>query len=487
MPPPSCRVADHSEDRNTAHAESNYWRVWLQIVLPVFDDATSQSKLRISSQTEHQTTMSPFIATGSALLEVAEPRTERLDNSTNSMRAIDDKDDCDHEQRECINESPARLSQRNTMPHRPAPVITRIPNTAFGISMGLAGNAILWKTISEANAPFQSERVNLDVLTILLWCLALSAAIMVGLGHIYKAWLVWLSKNGDERDSFLLVQEWRHPLRIHFMYAPHLILIMLAIGIPESFEASQRSLQIIFGVALVCQTLLTQTIYDQWLFSPASCITCKKPPFLLSTVGWFLLTNLGIVASIEDTVGLAVPQFFLGIGCTFYLLVAFSIVTSLPQNRQELRGSPSLALLLAPPSVGVVALDALFSTPSYFSTAATMVLGWLIILLVMLMKIGPTILQKPKVLGEYWAYVFPSAALATAFVRYATVVHTTAAKFMAAVFISMASVALVAVICRMVYHSLQCCLRHANWGDPLLGISSSITLPAPGTQDTNPV
>ena len=61
-------------------------------------------------------------------------------------------------------------------------------------------------------------------------------------------------------------------------------------------------------------------------------------------------------------------------------------------------------LLIAPPSVGVTALDLMNGDTSDFSLAAEMLLGWVFVLLQLLIRIGPTLVREPAVLGEYWAY-----------------------------------------------------------------------------------
>jgi len=229
----------------------------------------------------------------------------------------------------------------------------------------------------------------------------------------------------------------------------------------------------------VAQIVSTQHVYNNWLFHSQCTISLATPPFLLSTVGWFLLANLGLSVTIEDAWGLALPQFCLGIGTMFYLVLVFTIMTSLHEHQQELKGSPSLTLLMAPPSVAVIVIDALNGTPDQFSDTAAMVLGWILILLVPFAKSGPVIKRSPRVLGEYWAYVFPLAAAATAFIRYASKVQTMASKIIASIYIAIASLAIIIVTCRMLYHTVQCMLCKAQWGDPLLNISPCITTPPP--------
>lgn len=336
--------------------------------------------------------------------------------------------------------------------------------------MGLAGNAIMWKAVGAADV-FNAESMDTQVVNEVLWVAALAVALIVALCYCYKAARYWE----------LVRQEWKCAVRVHFMNAPHLLAIMLAMGAPPRIEVTQRTMQIVFGVGLACQTFITQFIYDHWLFNPESNISAAKPPFLLSTVGWFLLANLGLAAKIPETWGLALPQFCLGIGAMFYLMVTFAILNSLHHSRQQMRGSPSLTLLLAPPSVGTIALDMLDGDPTSFSTAASFVLGWILVLFLLFAKIGPRIAQDPGVLGEYWAYVFPLAAVATSWIRYAAVVSTTGATVVAAFFWSIAMVALLAVLVRMFLHTYRCIRHQAQWGDPVLGISSQVVVSLPSS------
>ena len=341
--------------------------------------------------------------------------------------------------------------------------------------MGLAGNAILWKTIGSSDL-FNAELTRVThFLNVFLWIVALSVTLSLILCYIYKCIFHFP----------LVLKEWNDPVRIHFMNTPHLILLLLATGIPEGhiLQASAQSLRVIFGVGLVAQIGITQHVYcENWLFHPTASISCSKPPFLMSTVGWFFLANFGFSVDIPGSWGLAIPQFCLGIGSMFYLMVTNAIMNSLHANRKQLKGSPSLTMLLAPPSLGILALDSFGRNSNNgdeqnnvgFSNAAAMVMGWVLILFLIFVKAGPTIVRAPCVLGEYWAYVFPLAAVANAFLRYGLTEQTTAAIGVAATFIAIATMALVAVSARMFYHTVQCIRGKARWGDPLLGIESTI-------------
>jgi hypothetical protein len=84
------------------------------------------------------------------------------------------------------------------------------------------------------------------------------------------------------------------------MNLPHVTMIMLAIGLPDRFlNGSQTALQIVFGLGLVYQTMITQVVYERWLFSPNSNVISSNPTFLLNTFGWFDLALLGLALTLK--------------------------------------------------------------------------------------------------------------------------------------------------------------------------------------------
>jgi tellurite resistance protein TehA-like permease len=236
-------------------------------------------------------------------------------------------------------------------------------------------------------------------------------------------------------------------------------------------DASETALQIVFAVGLFAQTGLTQFIYEKWMFSQDSNITIGQPPFLLSVVGWFLLSVLGQQANIDDSWGIALPSFCFGVGAIFYIMVLISVFNRLHENRNK-KGSPALTLLIAPPAIAVLAIDGFDGNPAQFSVVAEMWLGWCLMVLLLILKTGPRIAENPKSFGAYWAYVFPLSALATSCIRYAIIRDSTTADIMAVVFMGVAIVALLVVLTRMVVHMILCFQEKERWEDPLLGIYS---------------
>ena len=71
-------------------------------------------------------------------------------------------------------------------------------------------------------------------------------------------------------------------------------------------------------------------------------------------------------------------------------------------------------------------------------------------------------------LGAYWACVFPSSALASAITRYAIVEQCEASRAMAIIFIVIATLAILIVLMRELYHALLVVTTNEQWGDPLI-------------------
>mmetsp|Transcript_5999 Transcript_5999/g.12659 ORF Transcript_5999/g.12659 Transcript_5999/m.12659 type:complete len:213 (-) Transcript_5999:133-771(-) len=206
-----------------------------------------------------------------------------------------------------------------------------------------------------------------------------------------------------------------------------------------------------------------------WMFSKRRNFTAAKPQFLMSTVGWFLLSNLGQTARLEQTWGIGLPTLCFGAGFVLYFDLVIFIFGKLHENR-GMKGSPAMFLLIAPPSVAVVSLDLMDGDDGAFPDSAEMMLGWALVLLVLLIRLGPSIYKTPSVLGEYWAYVFPLAAAATATIRYAGALNSDATVGLAAVVIVLAIAALLIVLFRMALHIYLVFKGDQQWRDPLFKI-----------------
>jgi len=317
--------------------------------------------------------------------------------------------------------------------------------------MGLGGNALIWTNLLATKLiPDQTGRI----LQWSFWVVTLVSAVVVSTCFFVKC----RSKLG--RD--IIREEWRHPARVHFFHGPHLIIIMLTLAAP--FPVSRVALQVLWTITAISQSAIALSIYERWMFDPKSELSCGKPQFFLSTVGWFFLLVLGVVAEIDTTWGIDFPAFCLGAGSMFYLIVVVSNFSTLHKS-PEGKAQPALFLFLAPPSVGMVGV-ALYT--GEFGLMARAVFGYCIIMLLLLARIGVTIMQDPAVLGVYWAYIFPLAALASASARYAADEGTLGARILCYVLVTIAVLAVAVVLTRMTLHTVVVMKGKAVWGDPIM-------------------
>ena len=68
---------------------------------------------------------------------------------------------------------------------------------------------------------------------------------------------------------------------------------MLSLGAPPEW-ANEAALRACWAVGCVLQVHFTATIYTRWLFAvEGGHLGNASPPYLLATVGWFLLCALG--------------------------------------------------------------------------------------------------------------------------------------------------------------------------------------------------
>ena len=105
------------------------------------------------------------------------------------------------------------------------PVIMRVPNTGFGVSLGLAGNSILWKHMA-------ATHFTRDAGTAANWIYWISGVIALAL-----MCTVYLVKLVCYRELVLL--EWYHPMRCYFFVAIVVALLMCILGIPSSISDTE--------------------------------------------------------------------------------------------------------------------------------------------------------------------------------------------------------------------------------------------------------
>jgi len=380
------------------------------------------------------------------------------DNTTSSLNIIDSRQDGENDDiEEPASSATGEGTQWNIQERMAIPIYQRMPNTAFGIALGLAGYSIVWKTASKTPSFLKEHNIKLaEVLNYIFW---VSAIIVGGISAILTV-LKWIFSRKFAKD------EWKHPHRIHFNNIPHIVLLMLSIGLPSDIEADQIILRSMWGISFVAQIFITRSIYHRWLFSINGTVNSARPQYSLSTVGWLLLSVLGEQTDIRSSVGLNLPTFCFGVGTMFYAIVVFSIFNGLHRSRDEM-SSPALFMLLAPPSLAGIALDLMDGDPETFSDGASMLLGWSLIIFVLVIKTAPSVTRMDRTIGTYWAYVFPLSSLATLTIQCAGAERSVSSRVMAIFFMCLATLAVAVVLAHMCWHQILVMRGKERWVDPM--------------------
>ncbi len=284
---------------------------------------------------------------------------------------------------------------RSDTTHRLAGFAGNLPLALFSSGMGILGLGLVWHTVESrwGLKPVVSASLTLigaAVFTILL------------LAYGYKTL--------NHRDR--VMTELRHPVRINFLPAIAINLILLGI-LSRPWSALLSNSLWLSGAAL--QLALTLTIVTVWL-------NTERPPNSLNPA-WFIPAVGNVLVPIA-----AVPAgfiltgwFFFSIGLFYWIilgtLVFYRLVTG---DALESPMRPTLAILMAPPSIAFLAMLTL--TPG--ATAGSLVLYFIALLnFLLLIPQVPGFLKLPFY-PSWWAYTFPLAAFTVATFRFAEVTET---------------------------------------------------------------
>ncbi|OAY62888.1 S-type anion channel SLAH2 [Ananas comosus] len=102
------------------------------------------------------------------------------------------------------------------------PFLLRFPVNAFGICLGVSGQAILWKTL--ATSPSMTFLHVSPTVNLVLWFISLALMGLISL--IYSLKVIFYFE--------AVRREYYHPVRVNFFFAPWITCLFLAIGVPPS-------------------------------------------------------------------------------------------------------------------------------------------------------------------------------------------------------------------------------------------------------------
>ncbi|MGX9962889.1 SLAC1 anion channel family protein [Roseomonas sp. F4] len=270
------------------------------------------------------------------------------------------------------------------VPVSPAPPgIAHLPLPLLVLPMGLGGVGMAWReaAVSLGMPGFLGEA--LLVLTALVWLLVVGAQILRAL--LYPE---------------AMAAEFRHPVRVAFAAAPTIALMILS-GAVYPYAPG-------FGAALWCIAVPLHLIVAMGLLRRVLAgraeVAMLAPPLLVPFVGNILAPVFGARMGFHDA-----SWMMFGVGLLMWLAILPLLLYRLIAGPAlPLAMRPSVAIFLAPPAVGALALIALTGESHSLSLVFT---GVALLIAMSLLSLAGEFARVPFSLS-WWSFTFPTAAFA---------------------------------------------------------------------------
>lgn len=277
--------------------------------------------------------------------------------------------------------TPAPLGQKSTS-HR----LEHFPIAIFSIVMGMAGLALAWQ---KAHA-----------------VLGIPPVIGAGLrGAVSALFIILLVFYGLKalRYPQAVTTEMRHPVRINFFPTVSISLLLLATAYLESAPEAAFWL---WGVGTLLHLGFTLAIFGSWIHHTHYDIKHANPAWFIPVVGNIIIPVAGVrLASPE------LSWFFFSIGLVFWVVLVTIVLYRLFFHEPlPARLTPTLFILLAPPSVGFIAYLGLTGELDAFAR----ILYYTALFLALLLASNAVRFLRLPFFISAWAYSFPLAALTLA-------------------------------------------------------------------------
>lgn len=267
----------------------------------------------------------------------------------------------------------------------PGERLRHLPLALFAAPMGLGGLGLAWREAAHV----------------------LGAPALVGEALLLLAGLVWLGVAGLHavrlaRHPEALAADLAHPIRAAFAGAVTIGLMLLAGGL---LPYARGAAQAVWLVAVAGHVLIAAWTVRGLLRAPREAASLA-PPMLIPLVGNILAPVIGAKLGFE-----ALSWMMFGLGALLWAMLQPILLARLvtgPALPPRLR--PTLVILLAPPSVGALALAGLGGG---FGPGPLALLGLAAFLALVLASFAAEFAKLPFAMS-WWGWTFPTAAFAAA-------------------------------------------------------------------------
>jgi tellurite resistance protein len=337
---------------------------------------------------------------------------------------------------------------------------SRIPLNTFAVPFGLAGFAETWS--------YAAPALHLPaVLPQVFWVLA--AVVWLGMlgAHTLRGVRV--------RHHDRLVDQLRHPAQGPLAALVPATAMLLGVDLARVWPSG--------GAALVLIAVAMAAGFAAWLlatwFEGRLALESVHGGYLLPTVAAALVGSVAtheVGATWLSWACFGVGVFFWGV-MTGLLLLRLAFRPELPRPLV-----PTMAILVAPPSVATVSLFAL--TDDALTLPVQAVTGLGVLLFLVQLALLPRYVRLPFSLG-FWSFVFPAAAVATAAIDWIRVLDVPGAWIPTAAVLALLCVLVAVVGARSIGLAMHHLLRQAE--DELHAADDEDAEPGPVTGATRTV
>ena len=269
--------------------------------------------------------------------------------------------------------------------------LTNPPAIAFSSVMGICGLGLFWRAAGQVLAAPRA---------IGEWLIAVGAMLFIALSVLYGIKTV--------RDPSIVVAEFRDPRSASNFTCITVAVVIVAAGIlPHAPSAAL----FLWALGTSGQCVLFLTLLGRWIAEPAE-ILHATPAWLVPIVGNVTATLPGVPLGFHET-----SWFFLTVGLVSWIAFLPLLLHRLIfcEDKLPRRLAPSLAIFVASPAVGCLSW---LQLTGRVDAVYRFILFAALFFALLVLRLWQLAVRALPISVAWWAYTFPSAALASALIRY---------------------------------------------------------------------
>ncbi len=198
-------------------------------------------------------------------------------------------------------------------------------------------------------------------------------------------------------------REMRHPVRVNFFPTISISLLLLAIAY---LNVAPEAARVLWSLGAVLHLGFTLAIMSSWIHHTHYAIQHVNPAWFIPVVGNIIVPVAGVQLASPE-----LSWFFFSIGLVFWIVLLTIVLYRLFFHEPlPARLTPTLFILLAPPSVGFIAYIHLTDEVDAFGR----ILYYTALFLALLLASNAIRFLRSPFFISAWAYSFPLAALTIA-------------------------------------------------------------------------